>query len=90
MPLTSFEKGRLKIAAHVREELELAGIPFDSIRCKTGGTDTNRDTARVIVTVKGNPMHVDLHAHEVEECESIVFGETWRKIAGFIQRLASQ
>jgi hypothetical protein len=32
-------------------------------------------------------MHVDLHAHEVEECESFVFGETWRKIGALIERL---
>lgn len=87
MPLTSFEKGKLKIAAHVREELELAGISFESIRCKSGGTQTHRDTARVIVTVNGNSTHLDLHANEVEECEAIVFGETWRKIAGLIDRL---
>ena len=87
MPLTSFEKGKLKIAAHVREELELAGIDFESIRCKSGGTQTHRDTARVIITVNGHSMHVDLHAHEVEECEFIVFGETWRKIAGLVERI---
>jgi hypothetical protein len=86
LPLTSFEKGKLKIAAHVREELELAGIPFEAIRCKSGGTQTHRDTARVSVTVDGNSMHVDLNAHEVEECEAIVFGETWRKIATLIER----
>jgi hypothetical protein len=87
LPLTSFEKGKLKIAAHVREELELAGISFESIRCKSGGTQTHRDTARVIITVNGNSTHLDLHADEVEECEAIVFGETWRKIAGLIERL---
>ena len=87
MPLTSFEKGKLKIAAHVREELELAGIDFESIRCNSGGTQTHRNTARVIITVNGHSMHVDLHAHEVEDCDSIVFGETWRKIAGLIERI---
>jgi hypothetical protein len=33
-------------------------------------------------------MHVDLNVHEVEECESIVAGDTWRKIAGFIDRMS--
>jgi hypothetical protein len=87
MALTPFEKGKLKIAAHLREELELAGIRFQSIQCKSGGIQTHPDTARLTVTVDGNPIHVDLKAHEVEDCESIVAGDTWRKIAGFIERL---
>ena len=87
MPLTSFEKGKLKIAAHVREELDRAGIGFESIRCRSGGTQTHRDTSRVTVTVDGHSMHLDLNAHEVEECELLVMGDTWRKIAGFIERL---
>ncbi len=37
---TAFQKGKLKIAAHVREELERVGIKADSIRCKSGGTHT--------------------------------------------------
>jgi galactitol-specific phosphotransferase system IIB component len=88
LPISAFEKGKLKIAAHVREELERAGIHFESIHCKSGGIQTNRDTARLIVTVQGRPMHVDLNVHEVEECESIVAGDTWRKIAGFIDRMS--
>jgi hypothetical protein len=87
MTLTPFEKGKLKIAAHIREELDRAGIPFESIKCKSGGIQTHPDTARLTVTVAGNPMHVDLNAHEVEDCESIVAGDTWRKIAEFIERL---
>lgn len=87
MSLSSFEKGKLKIAAHVREELERAGIGFESIKCKSGGTQTHPDTARLTVTVDGNPMTMDLKAGEVEECESMVVGEAWHKIAGFIQRL---
>jgi hypothetical protein len=39
------------------------------------------------VTVDGNPAHVDLNAREVEECESIVAGDPWRKIAAFIEKL---
>lgn len=87
MSLSSFEKGKLKIAAHVREELERAGIGFESIKCKSGGTQTHPDTARLTVTVDGNPITMDLKADEVEECESMVVGEAWHKIAGFIQRL---
>ena len=87
MPLNAFEKGKLKIAAHLREELERAGVAFEAIRCKSGGLHTPRGTTRVSVTVDGEPQHVDLKAHEVEECESIVVGEVWYKIATFIERL---
>ncbi|GAC1669009.1 MAG: hypothetical protein NVS9B2_12960 [Steroidobacteraceae bacterium] len=87
MVLTPFERGKLKIAAHVREELDRAGIHFESIHCKSGGIQTHSDTARLTVTVDGTPSHVDLRAHEVEDCESIVMGDTWRKIAEFIARL---
>jgi hypothetical protein len=31
---------------------------------------------------------LDFKANEIEECELIVAGETWHKIAGFIGRLA--
>jgi galactitol-specific phosphotransferase system IIB component len=88
MVLSPFERGKLKIAAHVREELDSRGIRFDSIQCKSGGIQTSPGTARLIVTVNGNPTHVDLKAPEVEDCESIVMGDTWRKIADFIERLA--
>jgi hypothetical protein len=87
LSLSSFAKGKLKIAAHVREELERAGIGFESIKCKSGGTQTHPDTARLTVTVDGNPITMDLKADEVEECESMVVGEAWHKIAGFIRRL---
>ena len=87
MPLTSFEKGKLKIAAHVREELDRAGISAESIQCKSGGILTHADTARLIVTVNGTPMHIELNWREVEDCESIVAGDTWRKIAGLVDRL---
>jgi len=86
LPLTAFELGKLKIAAHVREELERAGIPFEAIHCKSGGMQT-RDTARLVVTINGNPMHVDLEARQVEECEAIVAGEAWYKIAGFLRQI---
>ena len=89
MPLSSFEKGRLKILAHVREELDRAGITAESIQCKSGGILTHADTARLIVTIDGTPIHMDLKAVEVEECESIVAGDTWRKIAGLVDRVKS-
>ena len=87
MALTAFQKGKLKIAAHVREELDRAGIKADSIRCKSGGMHTHRDTARVIVTVDGTPTQMDFNTQEVEQCEVIVAGDVWRKIAGLIDRL---
>ena len=87
MALTAFEKGKLRIAAHLREELERAGIGFQSIHCRSGGIQTHPDTARLVVVVDGATKHIDLNTPEVEECESIVAGETWRKIAGFIQQL---
>jgi galactitol-specific phosphotransferase system IIB component len=87
LPLTPFDKGKLKIAAHVREELDRAGITADLIQCKSGGTHTHTDTARLIVTVQGTPVHMDLKAHEVEDCEAIVAGDTWYKIAALINRL---
>ena len=86
MSLTAFDLGKLKIAAHVREELERAGVDFESIHCKSGGLQT-RDTARLVVTVNGSPVHVDFETGEVEECEAIVAGEAWYKIAAFIGRL---
>ncbi len=87
MPLTSFDRGKLKIAAHVREELDRAGINAESIQCKSGGIHMPPDTARLIVTVGGAPSQLDLEAHEVEDCEDIVAGEVWRKIAGLLARL---
>ena len=85
--LTSFEIGKLKIAAHVREELDRAGIAFQSIQCKSGGTQTHPDTARLTIIVAGTAAHVDFSTPEVEECESIVAGDSWYKIAGLIGRL---
>ena len=87
MPLTAFDLGKLKIAAHVREELDRAGIRFDAIHCKSGGLQNRPNTARLIVTVNGNSTHLDFEAREVETCESIVAGDTWYKIAGFIEQI---
>jgi hypothetical protein len=87
VPLTSFEKGKLKIAAHVREELERAGIPFESIHCKSGSLHIPPGIARLIVTVDECPSYLDLTTPEVEDCELLVAGESWHKIAAFIAGL---
>jgi hypothetical protein len=87
LTLSAFEIGKLKIAAHVREELDRAGIAAESIHCKSGGTHTNRDTARIIVTVDGTVSYMELSARDVEECEAIVAGDPWHQIAAFIGRL---
>ena len=88
MTLTSFELGKLKIASHVREELDRAGIEVQSIQIKYGGIETPPGTARLTIVVNGTPANLDLKANEVEECELIVAGETWHKIASFIGQLA--
>jgi hypothetical protein len=87
MALTAFELGKLKIAAHVREELDRAGISADSIQCRSGGMQTPPGTARLTIVVNGAAAYLDLKAGEVEECESIVAGEPWHRIAAFIGRL---
>jgi galactitol-specific phosphotransferase system IIB component len=87
VPLTSFERGKLKIAAHVREELDRAGIKAQLIQCKSGGIHMPPDTARLIVTVDGTPSQLDLQAHEVEDCEDIVAGEVWRRIADLLAQV---
>lgn len=87
LALTSFERGKLKIAAHVREELELARIPFEEIHCKSGSLHIPPGIARLMVTVNGSRAHLDLDTSEVEDCEILVAGETWHKIAGFIAGL---
>jgi hypothetical protein len=88
MALTSFEIGRLKILGHVREELDRAGIAAQSIQCRSGGTQIPPGIARLTITVSRTPASLDFKANEVEDCESIVAGETWHKIAAFIGRLA--
>ncbi len=87
MALTSFEKGKLKIAAHMREELELARIPFESIQCKSGSLHIPPGITRLIVTVNGTVAYLELDTSEVEDCEILVAGETWHRIAAFIARL---
>ena len=88
MPLTAFELGKLKILGHVREELDRAGIAAQSIQCRSGGIQTPRGIARLTITVNGVPTTLDFTAREIEDCELIVAGETWHKIAAFIGRLA--
>jgi hypothetical protein len=88
MPLTSFDLGKLKIVGHVREELDRAGIVAQSIRCLSGGIETPPGIARLTIIVNGVRETLDLNAHEVEDCELIVAGETWHKIAALVGRLA--
>ena len=88
MALTSFELGKLKIVGHVREELDRAGVVAQSIRCVSGGIETPRGIARLTIVAHGTSETLDLNVQEVEDCESIVVGETWHKIAALISRLA--
>jgi hypothetical protein len=88
MALTSFELGKLKIVAHVREELDRAGIADQSIRCSSGGIHTPPGIARLTIIVNETVATLDFKANEVENCEFIVAGDTWHKIAAFINRLA--
>jgi hypothetical protein len=87
LALSAFDKGKLKIAAHVREELELARIPFEAIHCKSGGVHIPPDVMRLVVIAGGEPRHLDLLDEEVEDCNVIVAGETWHRIAAFLQTL---
>jgi hypothetical protein len=88
MALTSFDLGKLKLVGHVREELDRAGIEAQSIQCRSGGLQTPPGIARLTVIVNGTPAILDFTANEIEDCELIVVGETWHKIAAFIDRLA--
>jgi hypothetical protein len=88
LALTSFDLGKLKIVGHVREELDRAGLVAQSIRCVSGGIETRPGMARLTIIVNGKSENLDLKAHEVEDCELIVTGETWHKIAALIRRLA--
>ena len=71
----------------MREELERAAISFDGIQCRSGGLHTPANITKLIVTVDETPACLDLTTHEVEDCELLVAGETWHKIAGFINTL---
>jgi hypothetical protein len=88
MALTSLELGKLKIVAHVREELDRAGIAAQSIRFSSGGIHTPPGIARLTIVVNETAATLDFKGNEVEDCEFIVAGETWHKIAAFINRLA--
>jgi hypothetical protein len=87
LTLSAFEIGKLKIAAHLREELDRAGIAAESIRCKSGGTHTHSETARIMVTVAGTVSSMDLPAKAVEDCVPLVTGETWHLIDAFIKEI---
>ena len=89
MPLTPFDIGKLKIAAHVREELERAGLAFEAIRCKSGDLHTRPGSARLLITLSGITRHIELSREEVESCQSIVAGEVWYKIAHLISEVAA-
>ena len=86
MALTSFELGRLKLINHVREELNRAGIEAESIQCRSGGLETPPGIARLTIVANGTAVTLDYPASVFEDCEFIVAGETWRKIAAFICR----
>jgi len=88
MALTSFELGKLKIVAHAREELDRAGIAARSIRCNSGSIHTPPGIARLTIIVDETAATLDFKANEVEDCEFIVAGETWHKIAALIHQLA--
>ena len=78
MPLTSFQLGKLKIAAHVREELDRAGLAAASIQCLSDGVHLPLGHTRLTIAMDGRSAHLDLMAHEVEDCAVIVAGDTWR------------
>jgi hypothetical protein len=88
LPLTPFDIGKLKIAAHVREELERAGLVSEAIRCKSGDLETRPGYARVIVTIAGITRHIELSREEIEGCHAIVAGEVWYKIARLVGQFA--
>jgi hypothetical protein len=84
LPLTSFDIGKLKIAAHVREELDLAGLAFEAIRCKSGDLHTRPGTAQLQIAIGGVTRNLELTRDEVEGCQAIVAGEVWYKISNLI------
>ena len=87
MALSAFNLGKLKIAGHVREELDRAGITAQSIECRSGLLHMTPGTARLTIVVDGVASSLDLTAHEVEDCEAIVTGEVWYKIDALIKAL---
>jgi hypothetical protein len=88
LTLTAFDIGKLKIAAHVREELERAGLAFEAIRCKSGDLHTRPGSARLMITMSGVTGQLELSRDEVESCQDIVAGEVWYKIAQLINELS--
>jgi hypothetical protein len=87
MTLSLLERGRLRIIAHAREELEIAGLPSQSIQCKYGGTLTPPGVVRLLISAGAKSGHADFTFDEVEECEHIVAGEIWYRISALIEKL---
>ena len=87
MTLTDFQLGKLKIAAHVREELDRVGIAAESIQCLSDDVHLPLRSTRLTIAVDGTLAHLDLMTHEVEDCAVIVAGDPWRKIAALIGQL---
>ena len=87
MPLTSFQLGKLKIAAHVREELDRAGLAAASIQCLSDGVHLPLGHTRLTIAAGETLAHLDLMTHEVEDCAVLVAGDPWRKIAALIGQL---
>ena len=85
--LTKFQLGKLRIAAHLREELDRAGVAAESIQCVSDGVHLPFGHARLTITVNGTSSHLDLATHEVEDCAVLVAGEPWRKMAALIAQL---
>ena len=63
-------------------------LKLNSIECKSGGLQTPPGVARLTIVVNATPATLDFTSTEIEECESIVAGDPWHKIAAFIGRLA--
>jgi hypothetical protein len=88
MALTKFELGRLKLLAHIREELDRAGIEAQSIKCKSDGLHTPNGITRLSIIIDTTTATLDFTSDEIEECEFIVAGEPWYKVAEFVAQLA--
>ena len=88
MPLTSFQLGKLKIAAHVREELDRAGLAAASIQCLSDGVHLPLGHTKLTIAANKTLAHLDLMTHEVKDCAVLVAGDPWRKIAALIGQLA--
>jgi hypothetical protein len=79
--------GRLKLIGHVREELDRLGIEAESIQCRSGGLETAPGIARLTIVATGSAASLDFTVGEIEDCEMIVAGEIWYKIAALIENI---